>query len=186
MSDESSSPGPQATGDHAALANQFPEDVTGYEVLEDGAGVTVVAPDGIFTVASAVKDMGYRLLSLLSGYDRGDHFGTLYAFVKPANTGEEYAEMRLRVVMPKKDGDADVEPVQQSIVDLYPAADWHEREMWDLYGIHYEGHPDLRRIFMPEGWHGFPGRKDYKEPEQFVAMQDGEDIVLQEQKEGSW
>ena len=47
-----------------------------------------------------------------------------------------------------------------SVVSLFPTADWHERETYDLFGIEFEGHPDLRRILLPEGWEGWPLRKD--------------------------
>ncbi|MGH3516544.1 MAG: NADH-quinone oxidoreductase subunit C [Haloechinothrix sp.] len=48
-----------------------------------------------------------------------------------------------------------------SIVEVYPTADWHERETWDMFGIVYDGHPALTRILMPDDWEGFPQRKDY-------------------------
>ena len=175
-------PAPKPTGDAAMIQDAHPEDVVRYEVLEDGIGVIVCKPDGLFTVAAEAKALGYRILSNLSAYDRPDHFGVLYCLVKPAATPAEFAELRLRVVMPKAAG----EPACPSLEDLYPAAGWHEREMYDMYGIKFEGNSDLRRMFLPDGWTGYPMRKDYKEPEQFVALREGEDIVVKTNEEGSW
>lgn len=180
-------PEPKPTGDYAMLRDAHGSVVVKYEVLEDGVGVLQVTPDGLFTVAAEVKAMGYPLLSLLSAYDRTDHFGVLYAFVKLAGTPEGFGELRLRVTAPKKDAaGAAVEPAIPSICDIYPAANWQEREMYDMYGIRFEGHPDLRRMFLPEDWNGYPMRKDGKQPEQFVGMRDGEDITFKTQEEGSW
>ncbi len=181
MSDEATY---TATGDHAELAQQCPDDVTGYAETADGQGITEVAPEGLFTVARHVKEMGYRLLSCLSGYNtKTEGSGVFYSFLKPANTPEEFGELRLRVPLEfPEDGD----PQVQSIVDVFPAAGWHEREMYDMYGIRFEGNPDLRRMFLPEGWKGHPMRLDYKEPEQFVALREGEDVVVPTEEEGSW
>jgi NADH-quinone oxidoreductase subunit C len=173
---------PEPTGDYAMLRDAHPEDVARYEVTEDGVGVLVCPPDGLFAVAAEAKALGYRILSNLSAYDRPDHFGVLYCLVKPAASPAEFAELRLRVVMPKAAG----EPACPSLESVFPAANWHEREMHDMYGIRFEGSSDLRRMFLPEGWTGHPMRKDYKEPEQFVALREGEDVVLKTNEEGSW
>ncbi len=55
-------------------------------------------------------------------------------------------------------------PRVASVVDLWPAANWHEREAFDLFGIHFDGHPDLRRILLNDDWEGHPLRKDYVFP----------------------
>ncbi|MEK6975064.1 MAG: NADH-quinone oxidoreductase subunit C [Candidatus Thermoplasmatota archaeon] len=173
-------PATPPTGKHIELAAAFQG--TSFAVLEDGCGVTTVATDDLFTAASWARDQGFTVLSLLSAYDRTDHFGVLYSFLRLASNPAEFGELRLRVTMPKTAG----EPSCPSLEDLFPAAGWHEREMFDMYGIRFEGNSDLRRMFLPDSWTGHPMRKDYKEAEQFVALREGEDVVVKTNEEGSW
>jgi NADH-quinone oxidoreductase subunit C len=62
------------------------------------------------------------------------------------------------------------DPSCPSVAALWPTADWHEREAFDLLGIRYEGHPDLRRILCPDDWEGHPLRKDYVTPATYNGM----------------
>ena len=68
---------------------------------------------------------------------------------------ERRARLRLKVRVSGQDA------VVPSVVPVWPAANWHEREAFDLMGVRFEGHPDLTRILMPDDWEGYPLRKDY-------------------------
>ncbi len=77
----------------------------------------------------------------------------------------------LRVVLPRWRGDqAGQLPEVDSVADLWRTADWHEREVYDLSGVTFKGHPDLRRILCPEDWVGHPLRKDYQTPEEYHGI----------------
>jgi len=65
--------------------------------------------------------------------------------------------MRLRLKAPVPEGDLAID----SVVDVWAGADWRERECFDMFGIMFKGHPDLRRLLMPDDWEGYPLRKDY-------------------------
>jgi NADH-quinone oxidoreductase subunit C len=73
-------------------------------------------------------------------------------------------EIGVKVDVPRAD------PRVPSVAALWKCADWLEREQWDLLGIVYEGHPDLRRLLMPDDWVGHPMRKDYKEASEYRGM----------------
>ena len=66
--------------------------------------------------------------------------------------------------------DSSIKPIFPSVSDLWKAADWHERESAELFGIHFEGHPDLRKLMLPNDWQGFPLRKDYQAQESYHGL----------------
>ncbi|GAA1892242.1 NADH-quinone oxidoreductase subunit C [Lapillicoccus jejuensis] len=84
--------------------------------------------------------------------ETGRELHAVYHFLSITN-----GSRRLRVEVTAPDAD----PHIPSIVEVYPANDWHERETWDMFGIQFDGHPALTRILMPDDWPGHPQRKDY-------------------------
>ncbi|MPY90639.1 MAG: NADH-quinone oxidoreductase subunit C [Luteitalea sp.] len=107
-------------------------------------------------------ELQFQVLAELTGVDwwpREPRFEVVYHFVSlgPAAVagGPEPARLRLKVRVPGAD------PEVPTISSVYPNANWYEREVWDLFGVMFTGHPDLRRILMPDEWEGHPARKDY-------------------------
>lgn len=116
-------------------------------------------------------------LACLTGMDYGpertnDRFGVVYHLYSfpygHSLVVKVYAELQSRVH--PLGAEEKLWPVVPSLAGLYGAADWHEREAYDLLGIYFEGHPDLRRMLLPEDWEGFPLQKDYQEAEKFHGI----------------
>lgn len=78
-----------------------------------------------------------------------------FAAVYHLMSRRSYARLRVRAQIPEND------PVIDSVTPLYPAANWLEREVYDMFGIQFAGHPDPTRILMPDDWEGYPLRKDF-------------------------
>ncbi len=121
-----------------------------------------VSPDHLLAVCIFLRDdpaMYFDFLECLSGVDLGpeaDRIGVVY-HMRSITRGH-------RIVLKCMVARAG-QPSIPSIAHVWRAADWHEREVFDLFGITFPGHPDLRRILMPEDWEGHPLRKDYVNPE---------------------
>ncbi len=138
-----------------AIAAAAPEAVIAQHValgeLEIVARAAALAP-----LMARLRDhprFGFVQLVDLCGVDwpeRPERFDVVYHLLAPA------ANLRLRVVVPVAEGVA-----VPSMVSLFPAAGWYEREAWDLYGIPFAGNPDLRRLLTDYGFEGHPLRKDF-------------------------
>ena len=116
----------------------------------------LISPEKIVEAARTMRDKhGFDMLAALSAVDywpqREPRFHVVYEFKNIKQ------RLRLEVRVPLN-GD---EPELNSITEVFPNANWHERELWDMFGLHIKNHPDLRRILMPEDWVGHPLRKDY-------------------------
>jgi NADH-quinone oxidoreductase subunit C len=131
----------------------------------DGMPTAYVAREQLVETARALRDRGFSVLIDAVPVDllpREPRFEITYLLLNPGGDGGTPARLRLKVRVPGED------PQLDTLSGVWAAANWAEREAYDLYGIRFEGHPDLRRILLPEDWDGFPMRKDYpvqiKEP----------------------
>lgn len=123
-------------------------DAKGTEMIRVAASELISAGELLKQDVSTAFDM----LWLVTGVDWRTHRETVYHL---------YSTVHFHTVILKVTANAADE--SPSLYPVWPAVDWHEREAYDLLGIHYIGHPDLRRILMPTYWLGHPLRKDYKE-----------------------
>jgi NADH-quinone oxidoreductase subunit C len=128
---------------------------------EHGQACLIVNPDRILDVLRWLRDtpgQEYRFLSSLHGVDylpAEPRFGVVYELLNMPRVE------RLRVRAALADPGEDRLPELDSSVELFPGADFHEREVYDFFGIVFRGHPDLRRILMPEEYVGWPQRRDF-------------------------
>ena len=115
----------------------------------------VIPPEEIVAACEQLHDLGFELLSALTAVDywpqEEPRFHVIYQFTSVAN----HLALTLRVPVPG------INPSLPTVSHIYRSANWRERELWDMFGIKFQGHPDLRRILMPADWEGHPLRKDY-------------------------
>jgi NADH-quinone oxidoreductase subunit C len=116
--------------------------------------VTVKKEDIVAICAFAKKELGYNLLSDVCGVD---YLGRAPRFMVVYHLFNISTKERLRLKAPVEEKDPRIDTVS----GVWATANWHERECWDLMGIVFNDHPDLRRILMPDDWEGHPLRKDY-------------------------
>src|SRR5659263_383003 len=137
--------------------------------LQKNKHIAIIKKEYLLKVAEKVKEMGFDNLSLITGIDYGDRFEVVYNFLSYSKK----QNLVLKVVLDHTD------PEVTSLSSIWKVADWLERETYDLVGIKFSGHPNLKRILLPDGWIGHPLRKDYDmNVDQFVTVGvDGEDIV---------
>ena len=130
----------------------------------DDAEIVRIEPAELRERLIALRDEGLTMLLDIGAADypqRTPRFDVVYHLLaipqQRASVAEVGKPRRVRVLV----GVSGDEPAVPSVVDLWPNADWAEREVFDLVGVRFEGHPDLRRIEMPQDWEGYPLRKDY-------------------------
>jgi NADH-quinone oxidoreductase subunit C len=115
-----------------------------------------VGREKILPALAVLKDeFGFKMLSFITAVDYWPDETPRFHVVYQVNALEKNETLRLRVPV------VGVDAVMPSAVDIFQNANWHEREIYDMFGIRFESHPDLRRILMPFDWVGHPLRKDY-------------------------
>lgn len=140
-----------------AIETKFPNAVEESQVYL-GELTIFVKPDHLLELMRFLKndpEMDFKYLSDVSGVDWPDRdlrFEVVYHLLSLVGSCK-FLRIKCRL-------GAD-EPKIDSVVSVWRAANWHEREAFDMFGIVFKGHPDLRRIYMPQDWDGFPLRKDY-------------------------
>ncbi len=132
-------------------------------ILEQGVSAgdswVTVEPRAIRDALSGLKGDGYRLLVFLTCVDHladaSRKWPARYELVYQLRNLETSGQIRIRAFV---DGDP---PHVDSVQDIFPPANWDERETYDLFGVVFNDHPDLTRILMPDDWVGHPLRRDY-------------------------
>jgi NADH-quinone oxidoreductase subunit C len=146
------------------IKNRFPDGVLEFKADAVVDPFVVVRPELIRDIAAFVSsdpDLKFDFLMSLSGMDFNDgNLGVVYHLSSIEN--------RHRIVLKAKLPKADAQI--PSVESVWKSANWHEREAFDLFGIVFQGHPDLRRILLPDDWEGHPLRKDYKAQEYYRGM----------------
>jgi NADH-quinone oxidoreductase subunit C len=154
--------------DHAAVARLLawrPESVQGAKFDRDELSIYIL-PASIRDVCAFLRDDAELRFNFLSDvtcvdwYPSEPRFEVVYHLVglPKSNSGPTTGpvpRVRLKVQLPGED------PTLESVVSVWPSANFPEREVFDLFGVRFEGHPYLRRILMPDDWEGNPLRKDY-------------------------
>ena len=150
---------PESLDPVASIKNAFPEAVQ--DVVEfRGETTLVVSPDSVTNVLRYLRDtpgLIYNFLSDISPVDYYPDYSRPGRFAVSYHVYSLLYNRRLRV---KVYLDED-EPVVGTATTIWPAANWLEREAADMMGIEFEGHPDKRRLLMPDDWNGHPHRRDY-------------------------
>ena len=132
--------------------------------LIEGQETLYVSPENWVEVSTLLKNesqLNFDYLMCITSYDKGDNkiYGVAYNLFSMSKN--HYLEVRV---------EAEDDISIPSVAGLWKTANWHEREAFDMMGIKFEGHPNLKRILLSDDWEGHPLRKNFKEPDYYHGM----------------
>jgi NADH-quinone oxidoreductase subunit C len=135
------------------LREREPDSIIGTDFHRNRATLNA-EPGHIRAILAILLERGYTMLASLHGvdyYPEEPRLGVLYEMLDMKRVDRVCVKVRVPTDAAQVD----------SVVDLFPTAEFQEREVYDMFGVIFEGHPDLRRILMPEDYEGFPQRRDF-------------------------
>ena len=137
-----------------------------YNVIIEDNGVSlakdvIADKSDLLKIVQELKESGFDMLRLISSVDYSDKFFIVYHFLSTVNSNV----FTLKIPLIKSDASK-----IDSLCDLYDSANWLEREVYDLMGIEFINHPNLKRILLPLDWEGYPLRKDYVMPNEYHGI----------------
>jgi len=151
------------------LKSKFPNAQVQLHNPPEGVGSSSIeiTPQSLREVCFYLRDQSplkFQVLQVISGIDYVDYLEVCYMLAN-FDLNRSY-EMILKVKLSDR-----VNPSLDSVSDIWPAANWQERECYDMLGVVFKNHPDFRRILCPDDWEGFPLRKDYVAAKFYNGMQ---------------
>jgi NADH-quinone oxidoreductase subunit C len=161
----------------ALIVSEFP-DITIDTDTKSPQPVLVIPVESVNTICRFLHEddrLYFDYLACITAIDNGPGLATMEVIYNLTSLPYGH-DFTLKTLFPRNLPDATL-PSVPSVSNIWRTADWHEREAYDLMGIHFEGHPDLRRILLPEDWEGHPLRKDYNVQDRYhgiyVRYEDG-------------
>lgn len=121
------------------------------EILKDNSKCLIINNEDLVKSVQNLKDSGYDFMVCMFGTDTSENIELIYQLYST----KENAKVNLKVILDRDNPEID------SVSSIYQTANWNERETYDLLGVKFTNHPDLKRILLPEDWLGHPLRKDY-------------------------
>lgn len=164
------------------LKNKFAENVAGanLEAIDPWIEVAAGAIADVCLYLRDEPDLRFDLLNCITAVDyfepdpkkaKKTSWDPCVEVVYHISSIKHKHNLVIKVILPRwKDDVPGQLPEVPSVVSVWSTADWHEREVFDLSGIEFQGHPDLRRILCPEDWEGYPLRKDYEQPLEYHGI----------------